>query len=155
MQGGYDYIFFPVAQQLLVGQALIMIEGLHSHSDTPHSVGLLWKSDRPDAETSSFQYKTQETDICAPGGIRTHNFSKRAAADPRHWDRRLQFYIYIYIYIYIYETNHVSRVYSFGDNLYLQFMLYIMLFPMLNVVRSYISTFRSVCVVPSVAIIII
>ena len=69
-------IFFPMAQQLLVGQGLLMIEGLRSHSDTPHSVGLLWKSDRPDAETSTFQYKTQEKDIYAPGGIRTHNFSK-------------------------------------------------------------------------------
>ena len=24
-----------------------------THSDTPHSVGLLWTSDRPDAETST------------------------------------------------------------------------------------------------------
>ena len=92
-------IFFPLAQQPLVGQAFLMIEGLHSHSDTPHSVGLLWKSDRPDAETSTFQYKTQETDIYAPGRILTHRFRKRASADPRHWDRRLQFYIYIYIYM--------------------------------------------------------
>jgi hypothetical protein len=35
-----------------------------------------------------------ETDIHAPGGIRTHDPSKRAAADPRlrprgHWDRQL------------------------------------------------------------------
>jgi hypothetical protein len=35
---------------------------------------------------------SQETDIHAPGGIRTHNPSKRAAEDPRrrqrgHWDR--------------------------------------------------------------------
>ena len=35
---------------------------------------------------------SQETDIHAPGGIRIHNPSKRAAADPRlrprgHWDR--------------------------------------------------------------------
>ena len=37
---------------------------------------------------------SQETDIHAPCGIRTHNPSKRAAADPRliprgHWDRQL------------------------------------------------------------------
>ena len=37
---------------------------------------------------------SQETDIHAPGWIRTHNPSKRAAADPRirpcdHWDRYL------------------------------------------------------------------
>ena len=44
--------------------------------------------------TSSHQLATQETDIHAPGGIRTHDPSKRAAADPRlrprgHWDRPL------------------------------------------------------------------
>jgi hypothetical protein len=26
----------------------------------------------------------------APGGIRTHNLSRRAAANPRHWDRLIQ-----------------------------------------------------------------
>jgi len=38
--------------------------------------------------------QSQEKDIQAPGGIRTHNPSKRAAADPRdrprgRWDRQL------------------------------------------------------------------
>ena len=38
---------------------------------------------------------SQRTNIHAPGGIRTHNFSLRAAADLRlrsqgHWDRHLQ-----------------------------------------------------------------
>jgi hypothetical protein len=37
-------------------------------------------------------YNKHNTNIHAPGGIRTHNPSKRAAADPRlrprgHWDR--------------------------------------------------------------------
>jgi hypothetical protein len=41
--------------------------------------------------------QSQETDIHDPGGIRTHNPSKRAAADPRfrprgHWDRQKQDY---------------------------------------------------------------
>jgi hypothetical protein len=43
-----------MAQQPLVGQGLIIIiEASRSHSDTPHSVGLLWTSDQPDAETST------------------------------------------------------------------------------------------------------
>ena len=59
--------------------------------DTPQSVGLLWTRDRLVAETSTWQH-SQETDIHAPGGIRTHNPSKRAAEDPRlrphgHWYR--------------------------------------------------------------------
>jgi hypothetical protein len=56
-----------------------------SHTlDTPHSVGLLWTSDQPDAQTSTWQHtQSQETDIHVPGGIRTRNPIKPAAADPR------------------------------------------------------------------------
>ena len=38
-----------MAQQPLVGQDFIIIEASQSHSDTPHSAGLLWTSDQPDA----------------------------------------------------------------------------------------------------------
>jgi hypothetical protein len=49
---------------------------------TPQSVGLLWTRDRPVAETCTWQHKhSQETNIHAPGGIRTHDPSKRSAAD--------------------------------------------------------------------------
>jgi hypothetical protein len=44
---------FPMAQQPLVDQGLLIVEASRSHSDTPHSVGLLWTSDRSDAETST------------------------------------------------------------------------------------------------------
>ena len=43
-------IYF-VAQQPLMGQGLHIIETSRSHSGTPHSVGLLWTSDRPNADT--------------------------------------------------------------------------------------------------------
>jgi hypothetical protein len=36
-----------------VGQGLFIIENSRSHSDTPHSVGLLWTSDQSDSETST------------------------------------------------------------------------------------------------------
>jgi len=40
-----------------VGQGLLVIEDSWSHSDTPHSVGLLWTSDQPDAQISTnYQY---------------------------------------------------------------------------------------------------
>jgi len=42
-----------MAQQSPVGQGLLIIEDSRSHSDTPHSVGLLWTSDQSDAETST------------------------------------------------------------------------------------------------------
>jgi hypothetical protein len=45
--------FFLLAQQPLVGQDLLIIEASRLHSETPHSVGLLWTSDQPDAETST------------------------------------------------------------------------------------------------------
>ena len=40
-----------MARQALVGQALLTVEASRKLSDTPHSVGLLWTSDRPDVET--------------------------------------------------------------------------------------------------------
>jgi len=49
-----------------------------------HSVGLLWKWDRPVAENSTWQHTTLTTDRHpCPGGIRTRNPSKRATAHPR------------------------------------------------------------------------
>ena len=45
------------------------------------------------AETSTWQHTTLTTNIHAPGGIRTHDLSRRAVADLRlrpcgHWDRQ-------------------------------------------------------------------
>ena len=65
-----------------------------SHSDTPHSVGLLWTIDQPDAETSSWQHTTlKRGKHQCPGGIQTLNPCKRTAAEPLlgprgHWDRQ-------------------------------------------------------------------
>ena len=87
---GSNYIGYPnlsivvifisqVVQQPLVGQGLLIIEASGSHSDTPHSVRLSPTQRRlPDKTQHS-----QETDIHAPGGVRTHDPSKRAAANPR------------------------------------------------------------------------
>jgi len=44
--------FFVIAQQPPVGEGRL-IEASQSYSDTPHSVGLLWTSDQPVAETST------------------------------------------------------------------------------------------------------
>jgi hypothetical protein len=120
----HKFPFFPMAHQPLVNQALLTIEALRSHS-----VWLLWTSDRPVAETSTWQhtaltrdryschrrdffplsrffwsifylqllpsffmsryvpyyrpYNKHNTNIHAPGGIRTQNPSNRTAADLR------------------------------------------------------------------------
>ena len=73
-----------------------LYEAARSHSlDTPHSVGFLWSSDQPEADRlpDNTQHFTRDKYSC-PGGIRTYNSSKRAAAESRHrprghWDRQL------------------------------------------------------------------
>jgi len=60
-----------------------LIEASPSHSDAPQSLGLIWTSDQPDAQTSTWQHTTVTTDIHSSGGIRTRNPSKRAAVS-RH-----------------------------------------------------------------------
>jgi hypothetical protein len=71
-----------------VEQNLLIVEESWSHSDTPHSVGLLRTSDQPDADTlpGNTQH-SQETDTHGPGRIRTHNPSKWAATDTHTLDR--------------------------------------------------------------------
>jgi len=78
----------PLAQQPPVGQDLLIIKASRSHSDTPHSVGLLWTSDQPNADISTWQHTALTTDshLCL-GRIRTGNTRNREAADPllRRW----------------------------------------------------------------------
>jgi len=77
-----------MAQQTKVGQSLLIVEVSRSHS-----VDLLWTNDRPDTETSlPDNTQNSQTEIHVPGGIRTRNLSRRAAAYPSlrprgHWDR--------------------------------------------------------------------
>jgi hypothetical protein len=54
-----------------------------TQKDAPQSVGLLWKSDQPVAETSTWQHTqhSERTTIHSPVGIRTRNPSRRSAVD--------------------------------------------------------------------------
>jgi hypothetical protein len=49
-----------------VGQTLLITEASPPQSDTPHSVGLLWKIDQPDAETSNWQHTTHKRETAMP-----------------------------------------------------------------------------------------
>jgi hypothetical protein len=49
-------LLFTMAQQPLMHQRLLIIEDTRSQSDTLHSVGFLWTSDQPDAETTTWQH---------------------------------------------------------------------------------------------------
>jgi hypothetical protein len=90
------FFLFPPSW-LLVDQDVHMVQVSRSHfviHTHTHSVGLLWTSDQPDAETSIWQHTTLTTDIQAAGGIRNRNPSRRAAVDRRLrpcglWDRRV------------------------------------------------------------------
>ena len=56
------------------------------------------------------------------------------------------------IYTYIPETNYVPKEYSVAAILLLLFMVLISLVSVLNILYFYISTFRSVCVLPNMAV---
>ena len=56
------YLFSFHGSTSPVGLDFLLVEVQRSHSDTPHSVGLLWPSDRPVAETSIRQHTTLTED---------------------------------------------------------------------------------------------
>ena len=56
------------------------------------------------------------------------------------------------IYTYIPESNHVSREYRVSAILSLLFMVPISLVPALALLYFYVSTFRSMCPVPNMAV---
>jgi hypothetical protein len=66
-------------QQPPVGHGFLIMS-LHSHTQlyTPHSIELLWTSDKLDADNTQHP---QDGKIHAPCGIQIRNPSKRAAAD--------------------------------------------------------------------------
>ena len=92
--------FFLLAQQPPVGQGLLIHEVSRSQTTTRHS-----RQDSSGRVINPSQRSlpdniqhSQQTNIHAPGGIRTHILRRRAAADLRfsprgHWDRRLGLYV--------------------------------------------------------------
>ena len=56
------------------------------------------------------------------------------------------------IYTYIPETNYVPTEYNVAAILLLLFMVLISLVSVLNLLYCYISTFRSMCAVPNMAV---
>jgi len=85
------FFFGGGAQQPLVGQSLLTVQAPRSHSDTPHSVGILWASDQPDTENSDNAQHSQET-FTSPARFESAISNKQVAVDPRlrprgHWNR--------------------------------------------------------------------
>jgi len=79
----------------LVGLSLLIVR-FRDHTETQHTRSRSFRraicpSQGPLPDNTQ---RWKDADIHAPGGIRTRNPSKRAAADPRlrlrgHWDRQL------------------------------------------------------------------
>jgi len=78
-----DYLFFPIAQQLLVDQGLLIIEGSQSHWASPNSVQILCTSVKRDTGKSTWQ-RTTLTREWYPCHRRYSNTQsqQRAVADP-------------------------------------------------------------------------
>jgi hypothetical protein len=68
-----------------VGLGLRSFEVSISHSDTPHSIWLLWTSDGLDADTSSWLHATikKRQKIHVSDGIRTRSLSKQSVTHRR------------------------------------------------------------------------
>jgi hypothetical protein len=80
-----------------VGQGVLIIEASRSHSDTPHSVGLLWRSDQPVAETFTWKHTrlTRETSM-PPAG-----FGHTIPANDRSRGRWIRQFIIYYIILFL------------------------------------------------------
>jgi len=96
----YHIYIFAVALRPHAGHGLLILEVSRSHTTVHHSRydssgRVISSSQRPLPDNT---HHSQETDIHAPGGIRIHNLSRRAAADLRlrprgQWDRHIISYI--------------------------------------------------------------
>ena len=108
--------FSPLAWQHPSGPRFFIVEVSRSYSHPPHSVGLLWMSDRSVADTSIWHDASLKRGRypCTRGGIRTRNLSKWSTADSRpglccRWDRLLRTVCGVFCYwepaACIYLTN--------------------------------------------------
>jgi len=91
------YIFFLVALRPNADHGLLILEVSRSHTTTHYSRldssgRVISSSQRPLPNNTKH---SQQTDIHALGGIRTHNFSRRTTEDLRlrprgHWDQQIK-----------------------------------------------------------------
>jgi len=113
-----DTFFFPMALWSNAGHGLLIHEVYRSHTTTHHSRygssrRVISSSQRPLPDNTQH---SQQTNVHATGGIRTHDLSRRAATDlnlrPRllgsasiHTHTQTHTHTHTHIYIYNYITN--------------------------------------------------
>ena len=76
-------IIWRTRHSFFYGRTVLVVEASRSHSDTPHSVGLLCTSDRPIAGISTWQQTTLATDIhpCPRGNSKPKSRPQTHALD--------------------------------------------------------------------------
>jgi hypothetical protein len=84
-------------------------------TDTPQSIGLMWKSKLPTQTPTWQKTKSQQRGILFLSLIQTLNYSKRATADARlrqsgYWDRLSTYSRFIYLFGSFYDA--VRRLYD-------------------------------------------
>ena len=104
-----------MAQRTLVGQGLLIIEALWSHSDTPHSVWLLRMGDQSDAETSTCKSHNDQRDKhpCPPrdSNPQSQQPSGHSLRYRGHWDRHT-----VYCTNYMHILNWYKHQISLSSN---------------------------------------
>jgi len=106
----YVYVlFFPVALRPNADYGLLILEVSRSHTTTHHSRQdssgrVISSSQRPLPDKTRH---SQQTNIHAPGGIRTHDLSRRVAADLRLWYVCMYVCMYICMYVCTYVCMYV------------------------------------------------
>ena len=88
-----------MAQQPPLGQSLLIIEASQLHSDTPHSVGLLWTSDQTDLTThNTHNRQTTMPPTRFEPAILATEWPQYHSLD--HASNELGYYYYYYYYYY-------------------------------------------------------
>ena len=139
-----ENLFF-MARQPPVGHGLLIHEVSRSHATTHHSRQdssgrVINSSQRPLPDNTQH---SQQTDIHASSGIRTHSLSRRAAADPRlrpcgHWDWQQRSYKKIKFQIMIhFQMTLVCQRYEQT----LEFSLGLHFSPQYQILYKYIQQF--------------
>ena len=113
----YIYIFSFLARQPPVGPDLLIHEVSRSHTTTQHSrwdsSGRVISSSQKPVPDNTHKRQTS----MSPGGIRTHNLSRRAALDLRlrprcHWDRLFIWLDFIKLVQRFSKLSKVMKIYQ-------------------------------------------
>jgi hypothetical protein len=103
-----SYLFLSLPTHWRCSRLLLYLNTVN----VTHSAGILWMNDQPDAEISTWQHTTQDTDIHAPGRIRTHSPSNQW---PQTHALQLAAYLRAYFYTYTKKTLREQKSHLYNS----------------------------------------